>query len=112
MASVASAKTADGAARTRRRAKTWVVPVAFVAIGGLMVTRSALVDVRPFRAGLDAMRQLAFAGQGTTKSILTPEQEAGLLVLMTAFFILVARFALRSLEERARREGRLTMRWR
>jgi len=31
---------------------SWVVPVAFVAIGGLMVTRSALVDVRPFRAGL------------------------------------------------------------
>ncbi len=66
----------------------------------------------PLATGLDAMRQLAFAGQGTTKSILTPEQEAGLLVLMTAFFILVARFALRSLEERARREGRLTMRWR
>jgi S-DNA-T family DNA segregation ATPase FtsK/SpoIIIE len=31
---------------------SWVVPVAFVAIGGLMVARSALVDVRPFRTGL------------------------------------------------------------
>jgi DNA segregation ATPase FtsK/SpoIIIE, S-DNA-T family len=31
---------------------SWVVPVAFVALGGLMVARSALVDVRPFRAGL------------------------------------------------------------
>ncbi len=31
---------------------SWVVPVAFVVLGGLMVTRSALVDVRPFRAGL------------------------------------------------------------
>ena len=31
---------------------------------------------------------------------------------MTAFFLVVARIALRSLEERARREGRLTMRWR
>jgi DNA segregation ATPase FtsK/SpoIIIE, S-DNA-T family len=31
---------------------SWVIPVAFVAIGGLMVMRSALVDVRPFRTGL------------------------------------------------------------
>jgi len=33
-------------------AATYVLPVAFVAIGGLMVVRSALVDVRPFRAGI------------------------------------------------------------
>jgi DNA segregation ATPase FtsK/SpoIIIE, S-DNA-T family len=31
---------------------SWVAPVAFVAVGGLMVMRSALVDVRPFRTGL------------------------------------------------------------
>jgi S-DNA-T family DNA segregation ATPase FtsK/SpoIIIE len=31
---------------------SWVVPVAFVALGALMVARSALVDVRPFRAGI------------------------------------------------------------
>src|SRR5712671_7230064 len=31
---------------------SWVVPVAFVVLGSLMVARSALVDVRPFRAGL------------------------------------------------------------
>jgi S-DNA-T family DNA segregation ATPase FtsK/SpoIIIE len=31
---------------------SWVVPVAFVVLGGLMVTRSALVDFRPFRTGL------------------------------------------------------------
>jgi S-DNA-T family DNA segregation ATPase FtsK/SpoIIIE len=30
----------------------WVVPVTFVAFGVLMVARSALVEVRPFRAGL------------------------------------------------------------
>jgi S-DNA-T family DNA segregation ATPase FtsK/SpoIIIE len=30
----------------------YVLPVAFVGVGGLMVVRSALVDVRPFRAGL------------------------------------------------------------
>src|SRR5712691_2426364 len=31
---------------------SWVIPVALVAIGGLMVMRSALVEVRPFRTGL------------------------------------------------------------
>jgi S-DNA-T family DNA segregation ATPase FtsK/SpoIIIE len=31
---------------------SWVVPAAFVALGALMVVRSALVDVRPFRVGL------------------------------------------------------------
>ena len=33
-------------------AAAYVAPIAFVAIGGLMVARSALVDVRPFRTGL------------------------------------------------------------
>jgi DNA segregation ATPase FtsK/SpoIIIE, S-DNA-T family len=33
-------------------AAAWVAPVAFVTVGGLMVARSALVDVRPFRTGL------------------------------------------------------------
>jgi len=31
---------------------SWAAPVAFVVLGGLMVFRSALVDVRPFRTGL------------------------------------------------------------
>ena len=31
---------------------SWVVPVAFVALGSLMVFRSALVNFRPFRTGL------------------------------------------------------------
>jgi DNA segregation ATPase FtsK/SpoIIIE, S-DNA-T family len=33
-------------------AAAWAAPVAFLAIGGLMVGRSELVDVRPFRTGL------------------------------------------------------------
>ena len=33
-------------------AAAYVAPVAFVAVGALMVARSALVDVRPFRTGL------------------------------------------------------------
>ena len=35
---------------------SWVVPVVFVALGGLMVARSALVDVRPFRAASSSPR--------------------------------------------------------
>ncbi|HLX20636.1 MAG TPA: DNA translocase FtsK [Gaiellaceae bacterium] len=31
---------------------SWVLPILLVALGGLMVARSQLVDVRPFRAGL------------------------------------------------------------
>jgi DNA segregation ATPase FtsK/SpoIIIE, S-DNA-T family len=31
---------------------SWLLPVLLVAVGGLMVARSALVDVRPFRTGL------------------------------------------------------------
>src|SRR3954462_13940790 len=33
-------------------AAAYVAPVGFVVVGSLMVTRSALVDVRPFRTGL------------------------------------------------------------
>ena len=33
-------------------AAAYVAPVAFVSVGWLMVARSALVDVRPFRTGL------------------------------------------------------------
>src|SRR5258708_3743361 len=31
---------------------SWVLPLVFVAFGFLMVVRSALIDVRPFRAGI------------------------------------------------------------
>ncbi len=66
----------------------------------------------PLATGLDAMRQLAFAGGLGPPPLLPPEAEAGILAVMTVAFVLLARFALRSLEERARREGRLTVRWR
>jgi len=66
----------------------------------------------PLATGLDAMRQLAFAGGLGPPVLLPPEAEAGILAVMTVAFVLLARFALRSLEQRARREGRLTVRWR
>jgi hypothetical protein len=57
------------------------------------------------------MRQLAFAGS-RGPVFLAPEAEAAILVGMTVLFVLLARLMLRTLEERARREGRLTVRWR
>src|SRR5712692_10440777 len=44
-------KLVDGV-RTLVGAATYAVPLAFVAVGALMVARSALVDLRPFRTGL------------------------------------------------------------
>jgi ABC-2 type transport system permease protein len=65
----------------------------------------------PLATGLDAMRQLAFVGS-VGPVFLSPEAEALILVAMTVLFVLLARFMLRTLEQRARREGRLTVRWR
>jgi ABC-2 type transport system permease protein len=66
----------------------------------------------PLATGLDAMRQLAFAANLGPPAFLPPQLEALVLVAMTVFFIALARFMLRTLEQRARREGRLTVRWR
>jgi ABC-2 type transport system permease protein len=67
----------------------------------------------PLATGLDAMRQLAFAGTDPQPPpFLSPEAEAVILAVMTVFFVLLARWMLRTLEQRARREGRLTVRWR
>jgi ABC-2 type transport system permease protein len=66
----------------------------------------------PLAVGLDAMRQLAFSGTGAPTGLLPPAVEAGVLVVMTIVFIGVARVSLGMLETRARREGRLTVRWR
>ena len=65
----------------------------------------------PLAVGLDAMRQLAFAGDPTS-AILPPEVEALILVVMTVVFTLARPLdACATLERRARDEGRLTMRW-
>ena len=35
---------------------SWALPIGLVAVGGLMVMRSALVEVRPFRIGIGCSR--------------------------------------------------------
>jgi ABC-2 type transport system permease protein len=90
-------------------------PVYFVSGLNFPVARLGMlgalaVATIPLAVGLDAMRQLAFAGSDV--ALLPAWAEALILVAMAVVFTILARFALRHLERRARREGRLTVRWR
>jgi ABC-2 type transport system permease protein len=93
-----------------------IEPIYFVSglnfpVGRLGFVGSLAISILPLAVGLDAMRQLAFVdapGLGGTPS---PAIEAGILVVMTVVFIALARWMLAALEQRARREGRLTSRW-
>jgi ABC-2 type transport system permease protein len=72
---------------------------------------SALVlATLPLAVGLDAMRQLAFPGPAS-EGILPVGLEVAILVAMGVVFLVAARLALGYLEQLARREGRLTLRW-
>ena len=73
-------------------------------IAGLMVA------TLPLAVGLDAMRQLVFAGSDV-QGILPVGVELAILAVMGVVFLVGARIALRYLEHLARREGRLTLRW-
>ena len=64
----------------------------------------------PLAVGLDAMRQLAFVGTDYPIGP-SPAVEAAILVAMSVIFLLAARWMLLALERRARREGRLSVRW-
>jgi ABC-2 type transport system permease protein len=92
-----------------------IEPVYFVSglnfpVGRLGALGAVAISVIPLAVGLDALRQLAFAGPypGGTPS---PAIEVGILVLMSIAFIGLARWTLGALEHLARREGRLTVRW-
>jgi ABC-2 type transport system permease protein len=69
-----------------------------------------VIATLPLGVGLDAMRQLAFEGSGV-QGVLPVGAEIGILVAMGVIFLVGARLALRYLEQLARREGRLTLRW-
>jgi ABC-2 type transport system permease protein len=92
-------------------------PVYFVSglnfpVGRLGFIGALAIAFLPLAVGLDAMRQLAFAGSGVIHGTPPPEIEALILVVMTIVFLLLARWSLAALELRARRDGRLTVRWR
>jgi len=91
-------------------------PVYFVSGLNFPVARLGLLGALalatiPLAVGLDAMRQLAFIEANFPIGTPPPEVEALILVVMTVVFLAAARWMLRTLERRARREGRLSVRW-
>ena len=93
-----------------------VEPVYFVSglnfpIARLGVLGSVAISLLPLAVGLDAMRQLAFAGTDYPTGTPPPGVEALILVVMVVVFIAIARWSLVTLERRAREEGRLSVRW-
>jgi len=69
-----------------------------------------IVSILPLAVGLDAIRQLAFAGT-EEMGLLPVRVEIAILAVMVVVFILLAHRALGFVERLARREGRLTIRW-
>ena len=69
-----------------------------------------VIATLPLAVGLDAMRQLAFSSS-PVEGVLPVQTETIILAAMGVLFLVGARLALRYLEELARREGRLTLRW-
>jgi len=93
-----------------------VEPVYFVSglnfpVGRLGVLGSVAISILPLAVGLDAMRQLAFADAAYPAGTPSPAVEAAILAGMVVVFLLAARWALATLERRARQEGRLSVRW-
>lgn len=93
-----------------------VEPVYFVSglnfpVGRLGVLGSVAISILPLAVGLDAMRQLAFADAAYPAGTPPAAVEAGILVAMVVVFLVLARWALTTLERRARAEGRLSVRW-
>jgi ABC-2 type transport system permease protein len=90
-------------------------PVYFISglnfpVGRLGLLGALAVSTIPLAVGLDAMRQLAFAGAPGTAGLLSPDVEALILVAMTVVFLGAARLLLRVIERLARVEGRLSVR--
>lgn len=69
------------------------------------------VAIIPLATGLDAMRQLAFSDAAFPLGTPSPEVEVAILAAMTVVSVLGARWMLASMERRARRDGRLSVRW-
>ena len=93
-----------------------IEPVYFVSglnfpVGRLGAIGALAIATIPFAVGLDAMRQLVFAGQPYITGTPPPEVEALILVAMTVVFALLARWMIRRIERMARSRGSLSIRW-
>ncbi len=94
----------------------FVEPVYFVSGLNFPVARLGLigalsVGLIPLATGLDAMRQLVFSGATFPIGTPSPTVELGILVVMAVLATILARWMLASMQARARRDGRLTVRW-
>jgi len=93
-----------------------VEPVYFVSglnfpVGKLGALGAVAIATIPFAVGLDAMRQLVFAGEPYITGTPSPQVEALILVGMTIGFTLAARWLIRTIERMARGRGSLSIRW-
>jgi ABC-2 type transport system permease protein len=93
-----------------------IEPVYFVSglnfpVGRLGALGAIAIATIPFAVGLDAMRQLVFAGQPYITGTPPPEVEALILLAMTVVFSLLARVMIRRIERMARSRGSLSIRW-
>jgi ABC-2 type transport system permease protein len=70
---------------------------------------SAIASIIPITLGLDAMRQLLFGEQAF--GFLPVATELAVLCVLAVAFLVLARYALRYMEELGRKQGRLTLRW-
>ena len=77
-------------------------------VGRLGMLGALAVATLPLAVGLDAMRQLTFAGSPRLAGVLPPELEALILAAMAVAFTALARVLLRLIERLARREATLT----
>ncbi|MBX3029833.1 MAG: ABC transporter permease [Chloroflexi bacterium] len=90
-------------------------PVYFVSglnfpVGRLGMLGFLAIALIPLAVGLDAIRQLAFAGSAAHVGTPSPEVEALILVAMVVVSLALARAMIHRLEWLARSEGRLTVR--
>jgi len=70
---------------------------------------SAVATLIPITIGLDAMRQLLFGP--ASNGLLPVNIEIAILAVQAVAFLALAKFSLARMEQRARREGRLALRW-
>ncbi|MEW6225586.1 MAG: ABC transporter permease [Chloroflexota bacterium] len=97
-------------------ANLMIEPIWFVSglnfpVGRLGMLGALAIATIPFAVGLDAMRQLVFADQASLLGTPAPEVEALILVAMTAVFVALARWMMRTIERMARGRGSLSIRW-
>ncbi len=93
-----------------------IEPVYFVSglnfpVGRLGALGALAIATLPFAVGLDALRQLVFAGEPYITGTPSPEVEALILAAMTVVFTLLARWMIHRIELAARSRGTLSIRW-